>query len=106
MDTSSTKTSDSCTESFHLGGFSATLKLHHSLTLSKQMTATLSMPKVVALSMLAKAQDGNQLLEILDSVIDTQEDQVPVVDVEDEVSAEYPTDAYIMDNDYADDFDF
>ena len=45
--------------------------------------------------MLANAQDGNQLLQILDAVVDTQEDQVPVV-----------TDAYIMENDYADDFDF
>ena len=106
MDMSSTKTSDSCTESFHLGGFSATLKLHHCLTLTKQMTATLSMPKVVALSMLAKAQDGNQLLQILDAVVDTQEDQVPVVDVIEEVSAEYPTDAYIMENDYDDTMDF
>jgi hypothetical protein len=58
------------------------------------MTATLNMPKVVALSMLAKAQDGNQLLQILDAVIDTQEDQVPV-----------PDDAYIMDNDYDDSMD-
>jgi hypothetical protein len=52
------------------------------------------MPKVVALSMLAKAQDGNQLLQILDAVVDTQEDQVPTVD-----------DAYIMDNDYDDSMD-
>ena len=58
------------------------------------MTATLNMPKVVALSMLAKAQDGNQLLQILDAVVDTQEDQVPTVD-----------DAYIMDNDYDDSMD-
>ena len=59
------------------------------------MTATLSMPKVVALSMLSKAQDGNQLLEILDAVVDTQEDQVPMV-----------SDAYIMENDYDDSMDF
>jgi hypothetical protein len=62
------------------------------------MTATISMPKVTAMSMLAKAQDGNQLLEILDAVVDTQEDQVPVVE-------EYPTDAYIMENDYDDSMD-
>jgi hypothetical protein len=59
------------------------------------MTATLNMPKSAALGMLAKAQDGNQLLQILDAVVDTQEDQVPV-----------PDDAYIMDNDYDDNFDF
>jgi len=59
------------------------------------MTATLSMPKSAAMDMLAKAENGAQMLEILDSVIDTQEDQVPMV-----------TDAYIMENDYADDFDF
>jgi hypothetical protein len=58
------------------------------------MTATLNMPKSAALGMLAKAQDGNQLLQILDAVIDTQEDQVPV-----------PDDAYIMDNDYDDSMD-
>jgi hypothetical protein len=58
------------------------------------MTATLNMPKVVAMSMLAKAQDGDQLLQILDAVVDTQEDQVPTVD-----------DAYIMDNDYDDTMD-
>jgi hypothetical protein len=62
------------------------------------MTATLNMPKVVALSMLSKAQDGAQLLEILDAVVDTQEDQVPTVD-------EYPSDAYIMENDYDDSMD-
>jgi len=59
------------------------------------MTATLNMPKSAALGMLANAQDGNQLLQILDAVVDTQEDQVPVV-----------TDAYIMENDYDDSIDF
>ena len=66
-----------------------------SFTLTNNMTATLSMPKSAAMDMLAKAENGAQMLEILDSVIDTQEDQVPMV-----------TDAYIMENDYADDFDF
>ena len=59
------------------------------------MTATLSMPKSAALGMLSKAQDGNQLLQILDAVVNTQEDQVPV-----------PDDAYIMDNDYDDSIEF
>jgi len=66
-----------------------------SFTLTNNMTATLSMPKSAALGMLSKAENGAQMLEILDAVIDTQEDQVPMV-----------TDAYIMENDYADDFDF
>jgi hypothetical protein len=105
MDMSSIKTSDSCTESFHIGGFSATLKLHHCLTLTKQMTATLNLPKTDAMVMLAKAQTGEQLLQILDAVVDTQEDQVPVVDVADEISAEYPDDAYLMENDYDDSMD-
>lgn len=68
------------------------------------MTATLNLPKVVALSMLSKAQTGEDLLTVLDAVIDTQEDQVPVVEVIDEVSAEYPDDAYILENDYNDEF--
>jgi hypothetical protein len=68
-------------------------KLHFSLLIT-EMTATLNMPKVVALSMLAKAQDGNELMQILDAVVDTQEDQVPV-----------PSDAYIMENDYDDSMD-
>jgi hypothetical protein len=55
---------------------------------------TLSFPKITALGMLAKAQDGNQLLQILDAVIDTNVDQVPV-----------PSDAYIMENDYDDSMD-
>jgi hypothetical protein len=59
------------------------------------MTVTLNMPKTAALAMLAKAQDGNQLLQILDAVVDTQEDQVPV-----------PDDTYVMENDYQDDFEF
>ena len=59
------------------------------------MTATLNMPKSAALGMLANAQDGNQLLQILDAVVDTQEDQVPMV-----------SDAYIMENDYDDSIDF
>jgi hypothetical protein len=63
------------------------------------MTATLNLPKSVALSMLAKAQSGDEMLQILDSVVDTQEDQVPTVD-------EYPTDAYIMENDYDDSMEF
>lgn len=58
------------------------------------MTATLSMPKSAALGMLAKAQTGDELMQILDAVVDTQEDQVPTVD-----------DAYIMDNDYDDTMD-
>jgi hypothetical protein len=44
--------------------------------------------------MLAKAQDGNQLLQILDAVVDTNVDQVPV-----------PSDAYVMENDYDDSMD-
>jgi len=59
------------------------------------MTATLNLPKTAAMVMLSKAQTGEDLLTVLDAVVDTQEDQVPV-----------PDDAYIMDNDYADDFDF
>lgn len=59
------------------------------------MTATLNMPKTAAMVMLSKAQNGNDLLTVLDAVVDTQEDQVPMV-----------SDAYIMENDYADDFDF
>lgn len=69
------------------------------------MTATLNLPKTVAMVMLAKAQTGEDLLTVLDAVVDTQEDQVPVVDVEDEIIAEYPDDAYILDNDYDDDMD-
>ncbi len=70
------------------------------------MTATLNMPKTAAMVMFAKAQNGEDLLTVLDAVIDTQEDQVPVVDVNDEISAEYPTDVYIMENDYDDSMDF
>jgi hypothetical protein len=55
---------------------------------------TLSFPKITALGMLAKAQDGNQLLNILDAVVDTNVDQVPV-----------PSDAYVMENDYDDSMD-
>ena len=62
------------------------------------MTATLNLPKTAAMVMLAKAQNGNDLLTVLDAVVDTQEDQVPMV--------EYPTDAYIMENDYDDSIDF
>lgn len=69
------------------------------------MTATLNLPKTAAMVMLAKAQTGEDLLTVLDAVVDTQEDQVPVVDVEDEIIAEYPDDAYILDNDYDDDMD-
>jgi hypothetical protein len=62
------------------------------------MTATLNLPKTAAMVMLAKAQTGDDLLNVLDAVVDTQEDQVPMV--------EYPTDAYIMENDYDDSIDF
>lgn len=62
-------------------------------TLTKQMTATLNLPKTAAMVMLAKAQNGNDLLNVLDAVVDTQEDQVPV-----------PDDAYILENDYNDEF--
>ena len=62
------------------------------------MNATLNLPKTAAMVMLAKAQNGNDLLNVLDAVVDTQEDQVPMV--------EYPTDAYIMENDYDDSMDF
>jgi len=62
------------------------------------MTATLNLPKIAAMVMLSKAQNGNDLLNVLDAVVDTQEDQVPMV--------EYPTDAYIMENDYDDTIDF
>jgi len=59
------------------------------------MTATLNLPKTAAMVMLAKAQTGNDLLTVLDAVVDTQEDQVPM-----------PDDAYIMENDYDDSMDF
>ena len=62
------------------------------------MTATINLPKTAAMVMLAKAQTGDDLLNVLDAVVDTQEDQVPVV--------QYPTDAYIMENDYDDSIDF
>lgn len=62
------------------------------------MNATLNLPKTAAMVMLAKAQTGDDLLNVLDAVVDTQEDQVPMV--------EYPTDAYIMENDYDDSIDF
>ena len=62
------------------------------------MTATLNLPKTAAMVMLAKAQTGDDLLNVLDAVVDTQEDQVPMV--------EYPIDAYIMENDYDDSIDF
>ena len=53
------------------------------------------MPKSAAIGMLSKAENGAQMLEILDAVVDTQEDQVPMV-----------SDAYIMENDYDDSIDF
>lgn len=59
------------------------------------MTATLSMPKSAAIGMLAKAENGAQMLQILDAVVDTQEDQVPMV-----------SDAYVMENDYQDEIEF
>jgi hypothetical protein len=59
------------------------------------MNATLNLPKTAAMVMLAKAQNGNDLLTVLDAVVDTQEDQVPMV-----------SDAYIMENDYDDSIDF
>jgi len=59
------------------------------------MNATLNMPKTAAMVMLAKAQTGDDLLNVLDAVVDTQEDQVPMV-----------SDAYIMENDYDDSMDF
>ena len=59
------------------------------------MNATLNLPKTAAMVMLAKAQTGNDLLTVLDAVVDTQEDQVPMV-----------SDAYIMENDYDDSIDF
>ena len=62
------------------------------------MNATLNLPKTAAMVMLAKAQTGDDLLNVLNAVVDTQEDQVPMV--------EYPTDAYIMENDYDDSMDF
>ena len=77
----------------------------HCFTLTNQMTATLNLPKTVAMTMLAKAQTGEQMLQILDAVVDTQEDQVPVVEVDELPVAEYPDDAYILDNDYDDDMD-
>jgi hypothetical protein len=57
------------------------------------MTATLNLPKTAAMVMLSKAQNGNDILSVLDAVVDTQEDQVPV-----------PDDAYILENDYNDEF--
>lgn len=69
------------------------------------MTATLNLPKTAAMVMLAKAQTGEDLLTVLDAVVDTQEDQVPVVEVDELPVAEYPDDAYILDNDYDDDMD-
>ena len=59
------------------------------------MNATLNLPKTAAMVMLAKAQNGNDLLTVLDAVVDTQEDQVPMV-----------SDAYILENDYDDSIDF
>ena len=59
------------------------------------MNATPNMPKTAAMVMLAKAQTGDDLLNVLDAVVDTQEDQVPMV-----------SDAYIMENDYDDSMDF
>ena len=59
------------------------------------MTATLNLPKTAAMVMLAKAQTGDDLLNVLNAVVDTQEDQVPMV-----------SDAYIMENDYDDSIDF
>lgn len=59
------------------------------------MTATLSMPKSAAIGMLANAENGAQMLQILDAVVDTQEDQVPMV-----------SDAYVMENDYQDEIEF
>lgn len=59
------------------------------------MTATLSMPKSSAIGMLSKAENGAQMLQILDAVVDTQEDQVPMV-----------SDAYVMENDYQDEIEF
>lgn len=70
------------------------------------MTATLNMPKTAAMVMMAKAQNGNDLLAVLDAVVETQEDQVPVVEVNEVPAADVVSDAYIMKNDYADDFDF
>ena len=62
-------------------------------TLTTQMTATLNLPKSAAMVMLSKAQNGEDLLAVLDAVVDTQEDQVPMV-----------SDAYILENDYNDEF--
>lgn len=59
------------------------------------MTATLSMPKSAAVDMLRKGQNGTEILNILDAIVDTQEDQVPV-----------PSDAYVMENDYQDEIEF
>ena len=59
------------------------------------MNATLNLPKTAAMVMLAKAQNGNDLLNVLNAVVDTQEDQVPV-----------PDDAYVMENDYDESIDF
>lgn len=78
------------------------------------MTATLNLPKTAALAMLSKAQTGDELLQILDAVVDTQEDQVPVVADANYAYVESPqieeilgvSDAYIMENDYDDSMDF
>ena len=69
------------------------------------MTATLSMPKSAALGMLAKAQTGDDLIQILNAVVDTQEDQVPTVDVEIPAVEDVVDDAYILENDYDDSID-
>lgn len=59
------------------------------------MTATLSIPTSAAVGMLAKGQNGNEILNILDAIVDTQEDQVPM-----------PSDAYVMENDFCDEIEF
>lgn len=73
------------------------------------MTATLNLPKTAAMVMLARAQNGNDLLNVLDAVVDTQEDQVPVPYdyIESPMIAQVlgVSDSYIMDNDYDDSMD-
>lgn len=59
------------------------------------MTATLSIPTSAAIGMLRKGQNGNDILKILDAIVDTQEDQVPM-----------PSDAYVMENDFSDEIEF
>ena len=59
------------------------------------MTATLSIPTSAAIGMLRKGQNGNDILKILDAIVETKEDQVPM-----------PSNDYVMENDFSDEIEF